>query len=236
VKDILGDRSPQWSAVKQGLFSRVVESGEGVTAFGPGKVAQRINKFLNVDGKEMAAQVYTKTERDLIQKYGDLMRHLEVPQAGANWSNTSSFAAKSYVGDIGNKITMRVAGALGHLSGIPLAGEAAGALARKLATSSEQAREAREIARMMPILRNVMRDYQIAVQAAEQSRTPRNIARLTIASRNLANNLPSLGINLSADDLMQAIQGSPGVPAEGSGKSDRLDITMPRRRQLTTAQ
>jgi hypothetical protein len=189
-----------------GLFSRLVEPGEGVTAFGPGKVAQRINRFLNVDGKEMAAQLYTKVERDLMQKYADLMRHLEVPQAGANCSNSSTFAAQPYMQTIGNKITARVAGALGHLSGISLAGEATGALARKLATGTEQAREAREIARMMPILRNVMRDYQIAVQTAEKSRTPRNIARLTLASRNLANNLPSLGINLSADDLMRSIQ------------------------------
>ncbi len=96
LKTMLGDRSPEWSAIKQGLFSRLVESGRGMTEMGAGNVAQRLNRFLNVDGKEMAALLFSKYDRDLLQKYADLMRHLEVPQAGANWSNTATFAAKAF--------------------------------------------------------------------------------------------------------------------------------------------
>src|SRR5262249_27943126 len=34
VKDILGERSPEWSAVRQGLFSRLIETPQGVKDWG----------------------------------------------------------------------------------------------------------------------------------------------------------------------------------------------------------
>ncbi len=41
VRSILGDRSPEWSAVKQGLFSRLTETPPGVPDWGPGRIAQQ---------------------------------------------------------------------------------------------------------------------------------------------------------------------------------------------------
>ena len=71
VRSILGPQSPEWSAVKQGLFSRLVEPGAGVTDFGPGRVAQRLNKFLGSDGKELAEAVFSPSERSVLQQYAD---------------------------------------------------------------------------------------------------------------------------------------------------------------------
>ena len=80
TRNILGADSPEWSAVKQGLWSRLTERGAGQTEMGSGMIANRLYKFLNADGKEMANAVYSPAERQAIAKYADLMRSLEVPK------------------------------------------------------------------------------------------------------------------------------------------------------------
>ena len=225
VKNLLGERSPEWSAVKQGLFARLTEAGEGMTEMGPGKVAQRINRFLNVDGKEMANLVYSKAERDLIQKYGDLMRHIEIPQAGANWSGTAAFAAQGFkpsmtaraLNAIGTNVGSVIGAVVGHfvIPGLPFgAAEAAGAASSKIAGWSGQAMEARRIAKQMPIVSKVAKNFYDAGVAAESSPTPRNIARLTLAAQNLSRNLKDVGVAMSPDNIMRAMQG----PAQGSAQ------------------
>jgi len=239
LQNILGDRSPEWSAVKQALFSRLTDAGPGMTALGPGKVAQRINRFLGSDGKEMATLVYSGAERDLIKKYADLMRHLEVPQAGANWSNTAAFAGQGYrpsassrvLSAVGSNVGAVVGAVVGHfvIPGLPFgAAEAAGAATSKIAGMSEQAREARKIATMMPVLGKVTRNFATAADAAEASPTPRNVARLMLAIRNLANNLKSVGVSMSPDDLVRSLQGPQSTSAEDSQQQPpRVGDTQP---------
>jgi hypothetical protein len=217
LKTVLGDKSPEWSAVKQGLFSRLTEAGQGVTDFGPGKVAQRLNRFLNADGKEMAALVYSPAERALVQKYADLMRQIEVPQAGANWSNTAmamtqgfkpSMTARALTA-IGGKIGTVVGAVVGHfvIPGLPFgAAEAAGAAASKVAGWSGQAMEARQIAKQMPVVTKATQNFSQAAVAAESSPTPRNIARLSLAATNLSNNLKSIHVAMSPDDILRSMQ------------------------------
>jgi hypothetical protein len=215
LKSTLGDRSPEWSAIKQGLFARLVEAGEGSTALGPGKVAQRLSKFLNSDGKEMAGLVFSDAERDVLRKYASLMRQIEVPQAGANWSNTATFAAKA-LDKIGSNVGMTVGamigGALGHTAGLPAGiaeaiGGGGGALIAKGASVASNAMQARQIAKQMPIIGKVLTDYQNAAIAFQTSPSTRTVARLSVASRNLSTNLKDLGISFSPENLMRAIQG-----------------------------
>lgn len=215
LKSTLGDRSPEWFAVKQGLFSRLVEAGEGSTALGPAKVAQRLSKFLNSDGKEMANMVFSDAERDLLKKYAGLMRQIEVPQAGANWSNTATFAAKALekIGsNVGVTIGASIGMALGHTAGLPAGiaegvGGAAGGAIAKGASVASNAMQARKIAKQMPIVGKVLTDYQNAAIAFETSQSARTAARLTLAARNLSSNLKDIGISLSPENLMRAIQG-----------------------------
>jgi len=218
LKSTLGDRSPEWFAIKQGLFARLVEAGEGSTALGPAKVAQRLSKFLNSDGKEMAGLVFSEAERDAMQKYASLMRQIEVPQAGANWSNTATFAAK-HLRNIGSQVGMQVGGlvgmALGHGTGLPLGiGEGAGALAgagiAKAGSVASNAMQARQIAKQMPIIGKVLTDYQGAAIAFETSPSTRTVARLSLASRNLSTNLKDIGLNFSPDRLMRFLTESQG--------------------------
>ena len=233
LKGILGDRSPEWSAVKQALFSRLTEAGPGMTELGAGKVAQRLNRFLGSDGKEMANLVYSPAERDLMKRYSDLMRQLEVPQAGANWSNTAAFSGQGFkpsmtaraLDAIGGKVGMAVGFVLGHgagaMAGVPIGGEVAGAAAAKIAGMSGQAMEARKIARMMPVVGKVTNEFKAAASAAEASPTPRNIARLTLAAQNLSTNLKSINVAVSPDDILRAMQGPAPGPTPLDAQPER---------------
>lgn len=229
IKNIMGDRSPEWSAVKQGLFSRLVEVAEGVKPMGPGTVATRLHRFLNSDGKEMAGLVFSADERAMLQQYANLMRQIEVPQAGANWSNTATFAAQGYkpsmasraLSAIGSNVGAGIMALLGHfvLPGGGLMGEIAGGAAAKIAGASGQAREARQIAKQMPVIGNAVREFKLSARAAETTPNARNIARLTLASRNLSNNLQSIGVAMSPDDILRSMQGA--VPASAGEKKQQ---------------
>lgn len=229
LKSTFGDRSPEWSSIKQGLFSRLTETGEGMKDLGPGKVAERINKFLSSDGKEMANVVFSPAERDMIQKYADLMRKIEVPQAGANWSNTATFAAKA-LDKIGTHVGVQIGAGLGALlgssAGLPHgmeAGYAAGAAVAKGGSMASNAMQARKIASQMPIVGKVMTNYQHAVTAYSTTPSARNAARMSIAARNLSTNLKDVGINLSPENLLRAIQGPvPGRAGDENPKPPRV--------------
>jgi len=220
LKSTFGERSPEWSGIKQGLFSRLTEAGPGVTEFGGGKVAQRLNKFLSSDGKEMANLVFSPAERDLLQKYADLMRQIEIPQAGANWSNTATFAAKALdkIGsNTGTTIGALIGSTLGHGAGLPFGlaegiGGSIGAAIAKGGGMASNAMQARAIAKQMPIIGKVMTDYKNAAIAFETSPSTRTVARLSVASRNLSTNLKDIGLNFSPEQLMRSIQG-PGRAA-----------------------
>lgn len=196
VRGILGDTSPEWSAVKQGLFSRLVETPQGVTDYGPGKVAQRLNRFINGDGKELAQTLYSQPERDLLQRYATLMRQLEVPQSGANWSNTATFAANA-LKRVGTGIGVVIASAIGHAVGLPWGvAEGTGYVLTKAASRAGEAVQARAVAKQLPLVTSAMRKYQKAVTAAQKANTPLSRQTMSIAATNLARSLEPLGIKL----------------------------------------
>jgi hypothetical protein len=230
LKKTFGEQSPEWAAIKQGLWSRLAEAGEGATEFGAGKVAQRLNKFLNADGKEMANIVFSGAERDMLKQYADLMRAIEVPQAGANWSNTATFAAKALdrIGsNVGMTIGATIGSALGHGAGLPMGlaeaiGGSAGAGIAKGAGIASNAMQARKIAKQMPVIAKVMTDYRAAAVAFETSPSARTVARLSLASRNLSTNLKDIGISFSPENLMRMIQGPGRAGADpGQGTADQ---------------
>lgn len=198
VKSIMGEQSPEWSAVKQGLFSRLTETPQGVTDWGPGQVAQRVNKFLNGDGKEMSGALFSPAERAMVQNYADLMRKLQVPQAGANWSNTSTFL---------QNMAHRMGGWLGTVTGAALArmalpflpwgvSELIGGATAVEAQKMVKAIDAAKVAKQMPLISEAMAKYQKAVATANKLNAPLGRATLGFAGANLSRTLEPLGMTL----------------------------------------
>lgn len=207
VRSILGEQSPEWSGVKQGLFQRIVDPGPGVTDWGPGKIAQRINKFLNVDGLELSKEVFSPQERQLIQQYGDLQRKLEVPQSGANWSNTSTVLAPM-LRKMSGGLASIVGAVIGHTvaPGLYGAGELAGAAAvNKMSKTVSDVRNLKKVSAQMPLVADSMKKWQKAYASAMQANSPQSAASLAVAGSNLARNLGRIGVN---PNVLMQIQGT----------------------------
>lgn len=126
VKKALGEDSPEFAAVRQGTFSRLTETPAGVKDWGPGKIADRINKFLNGDGRELAEAIFTPEQRERIAKYGELQRKIEIPQSGANWSNSATFVQRA-TGRILPWVGAAAGAGAAHLMGMPWMADIIGA-------------------------------------------------------------------------------------------------------------
>jgi hypothetical protein len=121
LKSVLGEQSPEWSGVKQGLRSRLVEATEGRTEFGPQKQSERIFEFLNGSGKTLSQIMFSNSERNLMEEYGKLLKQI-VPKPGAvNYSNTATHLAKIMRGAVDGLFAaggLHLAGPLGLAAGM----------------------------------------------------------------------------------------------------------------------
>jgi hypothetical protein len=195
LKGIFGEQSPEWDAVRQGLWSRLTESG-GVGE-GPQKAFTRLDKFLNGSGRALAEKAFTPAERQLMQRYADLQRKLIPPQKTIqNWNlpmfQRISENARAHIGSL---IGSHIGGLFGAL---------AGNLAGRGITVVDRALNARRIAQMMPTIDQSLDRWQKA-QAALNNTLPSKKA-LTIATERLINSLTSMGIDSGA--VMRALQGT----------------------------
>lgn len=121
LKSVLGEASPEWSGVKQGLWSRMVDATEGKTAFGPQKQSERVFEFLNGSGKPLAQIMFSNSERNLMEEYGKLLKQM-VPKPGTvNYSNTAATLGKMLRGSIDGLFAvggLHMAGPLGLAAGM----------------------------------------------------------------------------------------------------------------------
>ena len=227
AKKILGDQSPEWSGVKQGLFSRLTETPEGVTDWGSQKISNNLNNFLNGKGRELAEAIYSPQERQLLQQYADLHKQLVVPPTGANLSQTSTFVnplLRKIGSKIGTVIGTGVGAMLGHSTGIPYgieAGAAVGAGVAKAGNALANAREARAISRQMPLVATAMKQYQKQLAAAQRANAGPSNPAVAIAATNLTNALRPLGIDLgtipaAAQDQKQSGANQPNGGVNGN--------------------
>lgn len=209
IKGILGESSPEWSAVRQGLFERATANA------GSDKIVTKLNKLLNEDGRELSEAVFTPSQRDLLQQFADLHEKLKIPTGGVNRSETSTFVAPMM-----KKLTAGVAAVVGAMLGHTLApgaygvGELIGAgLLGKGSTAISDITKARKIANQMPLVADRMRAYQRALINHQRGGAP-STAGLSVASTNLAKALGGIGFDYGK--TLRMLQGP--VPAGAEDK------------------
>jgi hypothetical protein len=225
--NMYSEGSVERGAIRQGLFSRIIEPPPGVTAFSHDRVADRLHTFLNT---EMAKVAYEPWQRDLLREYADLRRSLahsekvHTPTVGGQ----SDYLARTMAG--------RVASYIGHAAGhlitdIPLVGQVLGPMARYGAEKTVQLRrmqrDAKRVERQMGAIGKAWDDYAKAVKRYEQKRLARNIARLSLAARNLDNNLRPIGTSLmeiTQAPTTQPATAAPSQPVQQPSQQDQGPI------------
>jgi len=211
-----GSTSDVWTEAKQGVFLRAIEPAPGQTAFTDKQVADRVADLIGGRGSDVAREIFSDAERALIRSYGELRRRIQTP-VGAGMP----VEAQRLTDNVLRRIAGHVGGTLGRgaakMLGTGFLGETAlGAGAQFAAERAVQGRPMlryqRQIQQQMPIIGNVLRDYQRAVLAYDQNRGARAAARLTLAVRNLEHNLRTIGIS-------NIVAGSQPIEAEDRAKA-----------------
>lgn len=214
VKKVLGDQSPEWMGVKQGLFSRLTETAPGVTDISSKKISDNLNQFLNGKGKTLAAAIYSPQERAMLQAYADMHKKLIVPQAGANWSNSATFLQRS-INRASSHVGKIVGAGLGRLllPGLPWGtSEALGAAASAAPAAIQRARFNRQITRQMPLVAQQFERWQQALAKAQRIRSGATKSNLIVATTSLAH-----AIGTTPDQLLNPAPTPPPPRVGGIG-------------------
>lgn len=222
LQKILGVDSPEWAAIRQGYFKKLVGTTEGIKDRGYGTVANRLYEALNGRGSDLANVLFPPAQRDLLRSYADLHRTLEVPRTGAGWSETPTFVNKA-LSAIGTKISGLFGAVIGHAvaPGMHGAGEYAGSVASsKMSAFLENSRNAKQIAQQMPLVGQRIKQWQQAVKAQQRNNSIANSGRASLAATSVASALSKLGIDNAS--TMRLLHAGPSGPGSGEAK-ERAD-------------
>lgn len=215
VRNVLGDRSPEWAGVKQGLWRRLTEAPEGKTDWGPEKVANRIAEFLNGDGRATAERMFSAPERETMQRFGDVLRQTVPPPGAVNYSNNVPMIAQVRDG-LTKFMTAEIGAMIGGIPGA-IAGWAVGTVGKPIADIAK----ARRIRQSMPTIQESVARWDRQIELALNGRAP-SASALTAASTNLIAKLKNVG---APGELLERIRGVATTAAQnnqqkGQGKGD----------------
>jgi len=101
LKQVFGEGSEEWSAVKQGLWMRLTSKPEGMTDFGPQAMSERIFKFLHGPGADTARAIFGKEELAKMGRLAVAMKNVVPPKDAVNWSGTAYTMAALQGGGLG---------------------------------------------------------------------------------------------------------------------------------------
>lgn len=134
VRDIVGEDSPAWVAVKQGLWQRLTAKAEGVNPMGTQAIANRISEFLNGSGAPLAQTMFSAQERQLMGRFASLMQQLTPLPRTVNDSGTApmlGMMARQLFRTITGAIGAGLVGPAAHMVGGPIAAGVAGLAAHQ---------------------------------------------------------------------------------------------------------
>lgn len=116
--------SPEgWTSVRQGMWEKLVNAGEGKIEFGPQKLSQRLHEFLNESGKPLAETMFNATERQQMAQLAKVYKQMIPVPGTTNPSGTAPMLKK-----IADKTSSTLLALLGFThGGLPGAAVAMGA-------------------------------------------------------------------------------------------------------------
>lgn len=128
---------------------------------------------------------------------------------GTPTANAVRFVGKALGGGGGlGTVAVATGGGLatgGIGAGLPVVGFALNAISNRMTLN--QAAKLSEAIRSRAPLANAMKALEQRATEYSKAQTPRAIAGLNLAARNLSNNMRDIGINMSAADIMRAFSG-----------------------------
>jgi hypothetical protein len=147
LEGVLGKDSPEWAAIRQGLWQRLTSKPEGVTDFGPQAQGQRIAQFINGDGRALAQKLFSPDELRQMREYANVMGLIAPMRGAVNTSGTAYIAPM--VQRIQEKYLPGIMASIGTAAGFATGGAfgaaTGGAAGRQLGQSMSSGREARRI-------------------------------------------------------------------------------------------
>lgn len=130
LKELFGPDSPEWSAVRQAAWQKIVNVPAGATPMGPQKASQRIADFLDGDGRSFAKQLFSADELNAMRRHAGIEKALSAKPGTVNPPNSGNRLAqlaRDSLATIGGMLGMSTGGPQGAAAGYA-AGKAAGAI------------------------------------------------------------------------------------------------------------
>lgn len=112
VKDILGESSPEWQAIKRAGWDRITQNTEGRDAWGAQRVASNISELLAGKGQTLGRELYTPQELRAMSEFRDMLRVLVPPARSTNPSG-SSYDMQRAVGDMARNMGVMLSASTG---------------------------------------------------------------------------------------------------------------------------
>ena len=95
VKDILGQKSPEMSALRRAAWLRVVEGSKPGTKPGAQKTASAILNFTKGDGAALARELFSQGEINKMVRFANVLRMTVPPKGATNPSGTAAALART---------------------------------------------------------------------------------------------------------------------------------------------
>ena len=83
-----------WSAVRQGMWEKLTNAGEGKIAFEAQALSQRLHEFLNESGSQLATVMYSDKELKLMRQLASVYQKMIPVKGTTNPSGTAPMLAK----------------------------------------------------------------------------------------------------------------------------------------------
>jgi hypothetical protein len=119
LKQLLGEDSAEWAAIRQGAWQKLVNTAEGKTPMGGQKASERIYEFLNGDGRSFAKQLFSDEERAAMSRHANIEKATAAKAGTTNPPNSGNRMAGLLRGSLAN-----IGGMLGMSGGGPQAAAA----------------------------------------------------------------------------------------------------------------